>query len=682
MSENAPAPVVSAEAPVPENAPAPVVSAEAPVPENVPVPVVSAEAPVSENAPAPVVSAEAPVPENVPAPVVSAEVPVSENAPAPVVSAEAPVPENVPVPVVSAEAPVPENVPVPVVSAEAPVPENVPAPVVSAEVPVPENAPAPVVSAEAPVPENVPAPVVSAEAPVPESVPVPVVSAEAPVPESLPVPVVSAEAPEGAFNSAALLTRSVESPVLTTALEEKDVIAQSADPVRQVAMLPLLTFYIVSPVKSSQVASPEASVSEKVDPGTVLQQNTFLYQMIQSSQKAYADDPGASRKRSAFVPLSWSSFVGNSNAMTPPDMLLTFPPQPTPFFAMLGRVTVGTLETPDASVALRIPEMKPLQLTRLQTGSLSSVVAEAEGVETLAQKSPSQTLSAMTFGDFLSMHEAYESIRLSPLPAPETKTVRGSELPPEASLKPSTPPLTVGRSSLMSPGLLQNPALSFSNMVSQVESLSIVSVLPRLNASPESMPGAMPPDVKAAPPTSSSGESRSALDSAGEQSSSAAPRVNLSASQVIQAINQNIPIHIADFPAFVSRVLQVQPPTVTQPQALQVTLSPDSLGKITAQFELTAQGTVNITLLSQSALTVNKLNAYLQEIQQIIGTTQFAAGQIMVRQGIPLAKQSQSFDQQSQSERDSGDDPKQIQRRGGQRRRRDADEEISIDVTV
>ena len=234
----------------------------------------------------------------------------------------------------------------------------------------------------------------------------------------------------------------------------------------------------------------------------------------------------------------------------------------------------------------------------------------------------------------------------------------------------------------MSPGLLQNPALSFSNMVSQVESLSIVSVLPRLNASPESMPGAMPPDVKAAPPTSSSGESRSALDSAGEQSSSAAPRVNLSASQVIQAINQNIPIHIADFPAFVSRVLQVQPPTVTQPQALQVTLSPDSLGKITAQFELTAQGTVNITLLSQSALTVNKLNAYLQEIQQIIGTTQFAAGQIMVRQGIPLAKQSQSFDQQSQSERDSGDDPKQIQRRGGQRRRRDADEEISIDVTV
>ena len=126
----------------------------------------------------------------------------------------------------------------------------------------------------------------------------------------------------------------------------------------------------------------------------------------------------------------------------------------------------------------------------------------------------------------------------------------------------------------------------------------------------------------------------------------------------------------------------VPPPDCDNPPFPISRLSPDSLGKITAQFELTAQGTVNITLLSQSALTVNKLNAYLQEIQQIIGTTQFAAGQIMVRQGIPLAKQSQSFDQQSQSERDSGDDPKQIQRRGGQRRRRDADEEISIDVTV
>ncbi len=172
------------------------------------------------------------------------------------------------------------------------------------------------------------------------------------------------------------------------------------------------------------------------------------------------------------------------------------------------------------------------------------------------------------------------------------------------------------------------------------------------------------------------------MEVASDQNTSAAPRVNLSASQVIQAINQNIPIHIADFPAFISRVLQVQPPTVTQPQTLQVTLSPDSLGKIMAQFELTAQNTVNITLLSQSGLTVNKLNTYIQEIQQIMGTTQFSAGQVIVRQGIPLAKQSQSFDQQSQSERDNGDDTKQIQRRGGQRRRRGGDEEISIDVTV
>ena len=81
----------------------------------------------------------------------------------------------------------------------------------------------------------------------------------------------------------------------------------------------------------------------------------------------------------------------------------------------------------------------------------------------------------------------------------------------------------------------------------------------------------------------------------------------LTASQVIHAANNNIPVHIADFPAFVNRVMQTLDPGSRVVQSFEITLRPSDMGQVTAQFSMTNQHKVMITLYTQSAATAQTL---------------------------------------------------------------------------
>lgn len=111
--------------------------------------------------------------------------------------------------------------------------------------------------------------------------------------------------------------------------------------------------------------------------------------------------------------------------------------------------------------------------------------------------------------------------------------------------------------------------------------------------------------------------------------------VPLSASQVIQAINQNVPIHVANFPAFVNQVIQTQLAQAPVVQTLEVTLNPQHLGKVSAEFQLNAQREVMITLYTQSAATVESLEGYVQEMQTLVSQSHLSLSQVTIKQGIP-----------------------------------------------
>ncbi len=155
----------------------------------------------------------------------------------------------------------------------------------------------------------------------------------------------------------------------------------------------------------------------------------------------------------------------------------------------------------------------------------------------------------------------------------------------------------------------------------------------------------------------------------------------ISASQVIQAINHNVPVHIADFPAFINQMIQSHPPSARVIQSLQVSLMPDQLGQVTAQFSLTADNKMVITLYTQALATMETLETYLGEIQKIVGKTQLSLGNISVKQAIPPSRQSQGSGGSGFDE-GNGDSSARHSRRSSQRRRGGGDEEIAIDVSV
>lgn len=164
------------------------------------------------------------------------------------------------------------------------------------------------------------------------------------------------------------------------------------------------------------------------------------------------------------------------------------------------------------------------------------------------------------------------------------------------------------------------------------------------------------------------------------------PVANLTASQVIQAINNGVPLQVSDFPAFVNAVIQKLDPGSRIIQSFEVTLTPDNLGQVTAQFGLTNQNRVVITLYTQSAVTAQTLETYQQEIKQIVDKTQLSLGQLTVKQAVPAARQGQSSQggnfgsANNQSGAGAADYSSRQFRRN--KKRRGGDENLSIDVTV
>ncbi len=326
------------------------------------------------------------------------------------------------------------------------------------------------------------APVANAPAATAEAAPV--ANAPAATAETAPVanaPAVTADAAPVADTptislDTALVVNPVEVPVLKTALKESDVVSQENEPVKQIAVLPLLAFYVVSPAKSSLAKLTQAPVDETTTQNTALQQNTFLYQMVYTYQKELSDKPLDSRKSALPSELSWSSFGDMQSQTAPPDMLLAFPSQQVPFLAALGRVNVGTLDASDGNVATRPSEVQNLQLARLQTGTLSSIVTEFDSLESLSQKPRAQTLSSMTFGDFLSLHESYESIDLVSAPRQKAKASISSEQIPQPVTGSLGPVLNRSFSSVMSALMgLMNPLTEQKSAA--VQNLSFASIV-------------------------------------------------------------------------------------------------------------------------------------------------------------------------------------------------------------
>ncbi|MBF2052358.1 MAG: flagellar hook-length control protein FliK [Candidatus Sericytochromatia bacterium] len=153
----------------------------------------------------------------------------------------------------------------------------------------------------------------------------------------------------------------------------------------------------------------------------------------------------------------------------------------------------------------------------------------------------------------------------------------------------------------------------------------------------------------------------------------------MSAAQVIQAVNQNIPIHVANFPAFVNQVIQTQGARLNVVQSIDVTLQPAHLGQVTAQFQLTKQNQVVVSLYTQSLATAKTLESYVQEIQQIVGKTQFSLSAVTIKQAVAPARSAGGSGQTSTGQQQGEFSARQSgSRRGGQRRRRQG-EDLSID---
>ena len=167
----------------------------------------------------------------------------------------------------------------------------------------------------------------------------------------------------------------------------------------------------------------------------------------------------------------------------------------------------------------------------------------------------------------------------------------------------------------------------------------------------------------------------------------AAQQAPLTATQVINAINNNVPVHIADFPAFVNRVLQTLDPGSRVMQSFEVSLRPADLGQVTAQFSLTTKSQVMITMYTQSAVTAQTLEACKQEIQQIVEKTQLTLGQLVVKQAIAPARQGGQTSQggsfgSGQQGTGAADYSSRQFRRNQNRRRRGGDDNLSIDVSI
>ena len=180
------------------------------------------------------------------------------------------------------------------------------------------------------------------------------------------------------------------------------------------------------------------------------------------------------------------------------------------------------------------------------------------------------------------------------------------------------------------------------------------------------------PAADAGRPTAQAAQERSAETITPQQAA------NVSASQVIQAINNNVPIQLTDFPAYINQVVQRLGMQANAVQSVQVTLAPRQMGNVVVEFQTNAQKQMTITLYAQTMNSAQALEAYKNDIQQIVGKTSFALGNITVKQAIPPARSSQGTSNQNQQNGDFSS----RQRRGGNRRRNRADDDMTIDVSV
>lgn len=154
------------------------------------------------------------------------------------------------------------------------------------------------------------------------------------------------------------------------------------------------------------------------------------------------------------------------------------------------------------------------------------------------------------------------------------------------------------------------------------------------------------------------------------------PAVNphLSASQVIQAINEGV--YFADIPRVLQEIIQTAQPQPGVLQSINVTLRPEHLGEITANFVLHENKAVTITLLTQTQTAQKTLQNYINEIHQVMAASNYKVQTLQIAAAAPSQQQQQSHSGRDGQARQASD-----WRRPNNRRRK-ANDNMTIDVTI
>jgi flagellar hook-length control protein FliK len=199
------------------------------------------------------------------------------------------------------------------------------------------------------------------------------------------------------------------------------------------------------------------------------------------------------------------------------------------------------------------------------------------------------------------------------------------------------------------------------------------------------VPVKLPPALSATPPalvTSSPQEEQSVTPRSVDgftQADDVVTAQPITALQVIQALNNDLPLYYTDFVGFVNEVVQTRSFRSGVLQSIEISLQPRDLGKVTAQFMLMENNRVAIALYTQSASAVRSLDSYMNEIQQILAKGHLTLASIQVKQGIPPLRGGQeSF---SSGQNGAGEFASRY-KRGGSSKRRRKDDDLTIDVTV
>ena len=147
--------------------------------------------------------------------------------------------------------------------------------------------------------------------------------------------------------------------------------------------------------------------------------------------------------------------------------------------------------------------------------------------------------------------------------------------------------------------------------------------------------------------------------------------VNLQPNQIIQAINDGVPIHYSEIPSVVQEFIATNLNNPGELLKLNITLRPENLGQVNMNISLTEDKHINLAIETITASAQKILDTYFSDIRQVAAANGFALKDFSIKVNPALSSQN----------KDNGTDTKFNKKEISDRRskRRKPSEDFTID---